>query len=252
MTIVFAHLIDWQQQRQTMKNQTLGFVPTMGALHQGHLSLIQRAQQENDLTLVSIFVNPTQFNQPGDLAAYPRVYQEDLALLKEHKVDYLLFPDESELYPDHYRYQIHENSFSTLLCGATRPGHFTGVLTIVLKLLNLAKANKAYFGEKDYQQLQLIKGMAQAFFLPTEIIACPTIREQDGLAMSSRNRRLSPHGRQQAPLLAKLLQSNLSIAELKDQLANNGFVIDYIEEQDGRRFAAVFLEGVRLIDNVSL
>jgi pantoate--beta-alanine ligase len=156
------------------------------------------------------------------------------------------------MYQDGYRYQITEKEFSKLLCGAHRPGHFDGVLTVVMKLLNLAQARRAYFGEKDFQQLELIRGMAQAFFMSVEIVGCPTLREKDGLAMSSRNLLLAPTDREKAPLLAKELRRKGTPEEIRARLNALGFRVDYVEELRGRRFAAAFLGSVRLIDNVSL
>jgi pantoate--beta-alanine ligase len=251
MTKVFENVGDWLTQRHRL-NLKIGFVPTMGALHEGHLSLVQRSRAENDVTLVSVFVNPTQFNDAEDFKNYPRTLHNDLKLLEKASADFLLLPKYEELYSDNYRYQVQENELSQKLCGAHRPGHFTGVLTVVMKLLNIAGANRAYFGEKDYQQLQLVKDMAKAFFMPVEIIGCPILRETDGLAMSSRNLRLTPEERKIAPLLYELLRSQRDCAQIKTDLESAGFKIDYIEERFGRRFAAAFLGKVRLIDNVAL
>jgi pantoate--beta-alanine ligase len=249
---VVSKISDWQGLRASIEGKTLGFVPTMGALHAGHLSLVQRSRQENDLTLVSIFVNATQFNAPEDLQKYPRCEAEDLRLMQELEVDYVLMPDYQQLYPDDFSYQIHENQLSRSRCGVSRPGHFTGVLTVVMKLLNLAQAHRVYFGEKDYQQLELIQGLVAAFFIPTMIVPCPTIRETDGLALSSRNIRLSEHGRKKASLFYQVLQQKLPIPKIKDRLQELGFEVDYIEDHHNRRYGAVYLEGVRLIDNVTL
>ena len=146
----------------------IGFVPTMGNLHQGHLSLLERCCTENDISVLSIFINPTQFNNKNDYTNYPQTLEQDLALAEKAKVDYILMPTYSELYPDDFAYQVSETKISQELEGKFRPGHFTGMLTVVLKLLLLVKAHRAYFGEKDYQQLQLIRGMAKSFFLETE------------------------------------------------------------------------------------
>lgn len=232
--------------------KTAGFVPTMGALHEGHLSLLRRAKKENVLAVASIFVNPAQFNDPRDLKRYPRTLAEDIRKLQAAKTDYLLLPSAGEMYPDGYRYRLNEISESGLLCGAHRPGHFEGVLTVVMKLLNLVRADKAYFGEKDYQQLHLVRGMAEAFFVGTEIVPCPTLREKDGLAMSSRNLLLEPEHRKLAPALHKALRSTAGPAEIKKRLAALGFKPDYVEERWGRRFAAAKLGKVRLIDNVEI
>jgi pantoate--beta-alanine ligase len=230
---------------------TVGFVPTMGALHAGHRSLLERARAENDRVLLSIFVNPAQFNDPADLARYPRTLEADLALATG-LADGVFAPSAEELYPDQYRYRMTETDLSLHGEGVHRPGHFDGVLTVVLKLLNLMQAHRAYFGEKDWQQLQLIRGMVRALFLPVEIVACPTLRERDGLALSSRNARLSPAGRARAPEFARILRSASTAAAAVPALQAAGFEVDYVEESDGVRLGAVRLEGVRLIDNVQL
>ena len=224
----------------------------MGALHAGHMSLLKRAKAENDLAAASIFVNPTQFNDQRDLQVYPRTLKADIKKLEEVKTDFLFLPSAREMYPDGYRYRLNETTESNSLCGAHRPGHFEGVLTVVMKLLNLVKADRAYFGEKDYQQFHLIKGMAEAFFLDTEIIPCRTRREADGLALSSRNLLLEPKHRKLAPDLYKALSSSASPAAIKKQLTALGFKPEYVEERWGRRFAAAKLGKVRLIDNVAL
>ncbi len=234
------------------KEKSIGFTPTMGALHAGHLSLIEKSLEENDISVVSIFVNPTQFDNPEDLKKYPVLLEKDLALLEELKVDFVFLPTYETLYPDNYAYQVQENEFSKKLCGAFREGHFTGVLTVVMKLLNIVAPTRAYFGEKDYQQLQLVKGMTEAFFMDVEIVPCPIVREKDGLAMSSRNLRLSKEERKRAPLLYKLLSSNKSDADVKLELKKNGFKVDYVETLNGRRFGAAYLGKVRLIDNVEI
>ncbi len=250
---IFKSIPEWRTFRDTSsKVVAWGFVPTMGALHQGHLTLVQRSLQENPKTAVSIFLNPTQFNDPKDLSAYPQTLEADMSLLETAGVDALLLPDFEQLYPDHFRYKVLETEFSKKLCGASRPGHFDVVLTVVMKLLTLSQAQRAYFGEKDYQQYLLIKEMAAAFFLATEIIACPTIREADGLAYSSRNTRLSPEERIIAPRFHELLIADENIESCKASLTASGFKVDYLEELKGRRFGAVYLGKVRLIDNVAI
>jgi pantoate--beta-alanine ligase len=224
----------------------------MGALHDGHLSLVRRSRAENDLTLVSIFVNPTQFNDPADLVRYPRTLDADLEMLRAEGTDFVFVPREADLYLDGYRYRVVENTVSLTLEGAHRPGHFDGVLTVVLKLLQIVSADRAYFGEKDWQQLQLVQGMAVAFFLPTTIVGCTTVREADGLALSSRNRQLSPADRKRAPLFYNVLSSARSPEDASRDLAASGFTVDYVEDRDGRRLGAVRLGAVRLIDNVPL
>jgi len=227
----------------------VGFVPTMGALHEGHHQLIQRARAENDRVVLSIFVNPPQFNDPNDLTKYPRTLEADLALACD-LVDDVIVPEAAEIYPDKYRYRVTENQLSTVLEGAHRPGHFDGVLTVVLKLLNLVQPQRAYFGEKDWQQLQLVDGMVKALHLPMEIVHCETVRDPDGLAMSSRNRRLSPAARAQAVRFPQILRSAPTPADAVQALIASGFEVDYVEERDGVRLGAVRLENVRLIDNV--
>jgi pantoate--beta-alanine ligase len=240
---------DMKLYRQKMTS-TVGFIPTMGALHRGHLSLIAKAKQECDGIITSIFVNPTQFNDPKDLAKYPRPLERDLTMARQAGVDVVFLPTAKEMYVDEYRFQMRENQLSKMLCGAHRPGHFEGVLTVVMKLLMITTPDRAYFGEKDYQQFLLIREMAQAFFLPTEIIGLPTVREASGLAMSSRNVRLSKQQRTVAPMLFHELKSGKTPLEIKHNLESAGFTIEYLEEHFGRRFAAVFLGDVRLIDNV--
>lgn len=230
--------------------KTVGFVPTMGALHDAHMSLVKRAVEENQISAVSIYVNPTQFNNPDDLENYPETWDADVAKLEAAGVDYLLYPDYKEMYPDEYRYKVIETEYSQDLCGAARPGHFDGVLTVVMKLLNMTQATKAYFGEKDWQQFHLIKGMAEAYFLETEIVPCPIVREKSGLAMSSRNKLLTEEELAIAPIFNKTLISGKSIEEMHKDLESKGFKVDYLKMKEGRIFGAVFLGKVRLIDNV--
>jgi pantoate--beta-alanine ligase len=235
---------------------SVGFVPTMGALHAGHASLLNRSKDENEYTVLSIFVNPTQFNAPEDLEKYPRTLARDLELAHRIGVDAVFCPEAfDEIYPDGYQYQITEKSVSKTLEGERRPGHFEGMLTVVMKLLNLTRATRAYFGEKDYQQLVLVQGMAEAFFLETKIIACETLRERDGLAMSSRNRRLTDEERAVAPKLFAAMTRIADASEARAALEAEGFQVEYLQDEKignapVRRLAAVSLGGVRLIDNV--
>jgi pantoate--beta-alanine ligase len=243
-----------EAERRARGEAATGFVPTLGALHAGHVSLVRRAKAENERVWASIFVNPAQFDDPGDLARYPRTLEDDLAMLEAAGCDLVFLPRAEEIYRDGYRYRVTENALSRELEGAARPGHFDGVLTVVLKLLLLTRPERAYFGEKDFQQLLLVEGLAQAFFLDTRIVRCPTVREPDGLAMSSRNRRLSPADRARAPALYRVLAASLasrqSGRDTEAALAREGFEVDYVADRDGRRLAAVRLGGVRLIDNV--
>lgn len=246
---IVTNIEKWRSIRKTLTNKTIGFVPTMGNLHEGHLSLCKKSMSENEVTIVSIFINPTQFNQTSDFEGYTRTLEQDINLLN---VDYVLLPIREEIYPDDYQIQIHEMQLSLELEGAYRPGHFTGMLTIVLKLLNLVQATRAYFGEKDYQQLLLIKKMSLALFLPTEVIGCQTIRATDGLALSSRNSRLTWEEREKAKIFPQLLNSDLSLEEIIRRLKLFGFKVDYIIEKWQRRLGAVWIGKTRLIDNFEL
>ena len=162
---VFQSINDFISYRQSIGVGTsVGFTPTMGALHDGHGALLKKSASENDLTILSIFVNPTQFNNPDDLKKYPRTWEADLKLAKASGADFVIAPNYDEIYADNYRYKLSESDFSKKLCGAHRPGHFDGVLTVVMKLLQIVRPTRAYFGEKDYQQLKLISDMAQTFF----------------------------------------------------------------------------------------
>ena len=228
--------------------RAVGFVPTMGALHAGHEALLARARQENERVVLSIFVNPTQFNDPADLAKYPRTLAADLALARPY-VDAVFVPSAGEFYRDDYRYRVSENDLSRRGEGAHRPGHFDGVLTVVLKLFQVVQPTRAYFGEKDWQQLQLIRGMVDAFFLPLEIVPCATVRDADGLALSSRNRRLTARAREQAVAFPRALQHAPTAAAAAAELRDNGFEVEYVEDHEGIRLGAVRIEGVRLIDN---
>jgi pantoate--beta-alanine ligase len=198
-----------QQFRQKLNenSQTLGFVPTMGALHNGHVSLIKRSTEENDYTLISIFVNPKQFNNSEDLKQYPRTLSADLTLLEGLNNCVVFAPDEAELYPKNDGFVPMElGSIGRVLEGAFRPGHFEGVVHVVHNLFRLVEANQAYFGQKDFQQLAIIRLLTKHFGFQTRIIACPTVREANGLAMSSRNMRLSEKERQDALIIIETLR----------------------------------------------
>lgn len=246
----------WLRYRASIDDRAIGFVPTMGALHEGHASLLARSRSECARTVLSIYVNPTQFNDPRDLEAYPRSQAADLALAESLGVDAVLLPRFDELYADDYRYRVDESAFSRTLCGAHRPGHFTGVLTVVMKLLNLVRPARAYFGEKDYQQYLLIRDMVAAFFMKVEIVPCATARAPDGLALSSRNQLLDAPARLLAPKFPALLRDVRSDDVVTSALQAAGFEVDYVATVDQRRFGAVVVRcgsrTVRLIDNVSL
>jgi pantoate--beta-alanine ligase len=189
-----------------MQDRTVGFVPTMGALHEGHLSLIGACKEENDVTVVSIFVNPAQFGPAEDFGKYPRDFDGDLLKLEERDVDTMFFPDASDVYPEGYATYVNVKGLSERLCGLYRPGHFSGVATVVTKLLNIVRPHRAYFGQKDYQQSLIIKRLISDLNLDSEVILCPTIRENDGLAMSSRNSYLSEDERRTAAIIYETLR----------------------------------------------
>ncbi len=201
-----------ESQRQAGK--TVAFVPTMGFLHEGHLSLVREAKRCCDVVVVSIFVNPLQFNQQSDFAAYPRNDEQDRHFLTQLGTDVLFNPDGSEMYPDGFQAAVEIGTVSQPLCGASRPGHFRGVTTVVAKLFNMVKPHIALFGEKDFQQCVVIKRMVKDLNFDLEILAMPTIREPDGLAMSSRNARLSPAERQTSLCVSRALNK---AAELVSQ-----------------------------------
>lgn len=249
---IVTNIKDWRDIRKKLHDQSIGLVHTMGNLHDGHLSLCQRAKNENDIVVAAIFVNAPQFNQQQDFDLYPRTLENDKALLSQNKVDYLLLFNHDELYSDGYTLQVLETEISSLLEGEFRPGHFTGMLTIVLKFLNLVAPTRSYYGEKDFQQLLLIQKMAQALFLQTEIIGCPTVRAEDTLALSSRNSRLTAEQRQHANQFPQLLQSSLSPKEISAELTRLGFSVDYVVDLWQRRLGAVWLDDVRLIDNIKV
>ncbi len=230
----------------------IGFVPTMGNLHAGHLSLLKRCASENKTSILSIFLNPTQFNNSADLEKYPRTLEKDIELAAQCGVDYIFTPTFKAIYPDNYQYTIIEKELSQQLEGKFRPGHFDGVLTVVMKLLMITKPDKAYFGEKDRQQLMLLQGLAKAFFIDTDIIPCKTVREDSQLAFSSRNNLLAAEHKSLAPNFYKLLSSTKNCQDIAKELTHLGFVVDYIEDYNGHRFGSAYLGNVRLIDNVPL
>lgn len=252
MTKVISNIKKFKELRKSKSflQKSIGLVPTMGALHEGHIALIKRSILENDIVIVTIFVNPTQFNNKEDLQKYPQNLNHDLKILKKLKVDVVLTPTYEDLYPDNYSYRILENNISKILCGKYRPGHFDGVLTVVMKLFNIIKPTKAYFGEKDFQQLKLIKGMVEAFFIDTKIVAQPIVRNENGLALSSRNERLSSEEKILAADFNKILSSGKSVSKIKLMLKQKGFKVEYVEKFYNRILGAVYLNNVRLIDNV--
>ena len=254
----------------------IALVPTMGALHEGHLSLVRHAQNKQDCIVVSIFVNPTQFNDPADLKKYPRTPEKDLDLLLNEGVDLVFVPEVKEMYPEEDRRDFDLAGLDLVMEGEHRPGHFRGVAQIVSKLFEAVNPDRAYFGQKDFQQVVIIRQLVKVLELNLEIISCPIIRESDGLAMSSRNVRLGPKARLEAPFIfrtltrARELRHSMDPAELKHWVENafrerNGFQLEYFEivdsmnlqtvrswEDPGTKVAcvAVFLDGIRLIDNL--
>ena len=254
MNALIESLQSWVDYRDDVKASglTMGFVPTMGALHEGHLELIRNARRETDCVVVSVFLNPTQFNDPKDYEKYPKTLERDRELAAEAGADVVFAPTKECLYPDGYNYKICESHLSSFMEGEHRPGHFDGVLTVVMKLFNLVKPDRAYFGEKDYQQLKLIEGMVDAFFMNIKIVPVPTVREEDGLALSSRNALLTEAGRKQAPVFHASLSSQLTAEEAREDLNQKGITVEYVEDYQDRRLGAVVIDNVRLIDNVSI
>ena len=277
---VFNFIVDIQRFVEEKRNEGLkiGFVPTMGALHEGHLSLINRAKKDNDIVVCSVFVNPIQFNNPTDLEKYPRTPEKDIEKLEQAGCDAVFMPSAEEMYPekvsDHYDF----GDLERVMEGACRPGHFNGVAIVVRKLFEIVNPDKAYFGEKDFQQLAIIKKMVQNLNMNLEIVPCPIIRENDGLAMSSRNVRLNETERAIAPKIFATLNDAISKkvsmtpAEMKEYtLAKYAeikeFEVEYVEITDetnlkslenwnecdhARIFVALQLGPVRLIDNVRI
>ena len=255
--------------------QIIGVVPTMGALHEGHLSLARTAKTECERVIVTIFVNPKQFNNPDDLKKYPRTEEADVALLDSVGVDVVFIPEPDEVYPDGFITTVSVGGVSEPLEGRMRPGHFDGVATVVAKLFGMTEANRGYFGQKDWQQLQVVLRLARDLNMPVKVVGCETIREADGLAMSSRNRRLTEAGRAVAGVLYSAITAaaadiragqsdRMSIREAAEKLRAAGFErVEYIELRDAetlmpsddvqrarRMLAAAWVDGVRLIDNI--
>jgi len=250
MTKIIRTAAEMHAYCRARQSDSIGFVPTMGALHAGHAALLKRARNENTTAVASIFVNPTQYDDPGDLENYPRTFEADLRMLEDIGIDSVFSPSYDELYPMDYRFRVTETRASRELEGAYREGHFDGVLSVVLKLLLITRPTRAYFGEKDWQQYTLVRDTARAFFLDTEILSCPTVRENDGLALSSRNIRLNNNERQLAPMFHRVLSSGQTPETQRRRLEEAGFAVDYIEKRDGRVLGAVRLGKTRLIDNV--
>ncbi len=270
-----SEMTNWSNQSKFKKK--IGFVPTMGYLHEGHLSLVRAAKKKSDLVVVSIYVNPTQFGANEDLSTYPRDFERDISLLEQLNVDIVFFPDNNEMYPDGYKTWVITDEITSILCGKSRPTHFKGVTTIVSKLINIVNPDYMFMGEKDYQQLSVLKQMVRDLNFQTEIIGCPIVREKDGLAMSSRNKYLEGVERQNALCLSSSLVlakqmvkkgetlSGKIIEAAKKNILKNSGEIDYVEILDernlqptskinefSRMFLAVYIGKTRLIDNDNL
>jgi pantoate--beta-alanine ligase len=280
MIQVFEHIKDLQSYLQAKRDSglTVGLVPTMGALHEGHLSLMRRAKKENDVAVASVFVNPVQFNNPVDLEKYPRTPEKDVALLESAGCDAVFMPSVQEMYPtevtDHYDFGAIEH----VMEGACRPGHFNGVAIVVRKLFDIVKPNRAYFGEKDFQQLAIISKLVRDYDIKLEVVPCDIVREKDGLAMSSRNMRLNADERAIAPMIYKVLsetiaeyksvspaemkaialkkysdikQFEVEYVEIADEITLQP-VVDWKDSEHARIFVALQLGPVRLIDNMRI
>ena len=259
------------------ERKTIGLVPTMGALHEGHASLAANCRKKCDVAIASIFVNPTQFNNKADLTNYPRCEEKDLEILQNLGVDIVFTPSEKEIYPEPDTRTFCFGEMERVMEGAFRPGHFNGVAQIVSRLFEYCKPHYAFFGEKDFQQLAIIRELVKKQHYPIEIIACPTVREKDGLAMSSRNQNLSPEMRKIAPVIAKTLfaakekMQNTDVLSLKNWITHeinmeglkteyvdvvNARTLQPIEHWDEAEFVqlcvAAWAESVRLIDNIAL
>lgn len=260
------------------KGESVGFVPTMGALHEGHLALVRRAKAENDRVIASIFVNPTQFGPSEDFSRYPRPFLKDRTLLAKEKTDVLFAPDAAEMYPDGFQTRVTVDAVAKPLCGKSRPIHFAGVATVVLKLLEMVRPDRIYLGQKDYQQALVVRRMVEDLNVPVKVRMVPTVREPDGLALSSRNVFLAPEERREAPQIYRTLQAIQTLAKAGERDVNRlknvlrkglGQLkkgrVDYAEILDAETLSpvvklalesravaacAVFYSKARLIDNI--
>ena len=274
--IVVETIKNLKQELEKYKSKNIGFVPTMGALHSGHISLVERCVKENDVCVVSVFVNPTQFNDKADLERYPRTEEADKKLLEAAGCDIVFMPKVEEMYPEEDTRVFNFGSIETVMEGKYRPGHFNGVAQIVSKLFDAVEPTRSYFGEKDFQQVAIIRDMVRQLNLPVEIIACPIIREESGLARSSRNELLSAEERKKAALISEVLSKSvnfakdMSVEEVKnwvcEQFAHDSvFKMDYYDIVDGNSLQsvssweesdyivgciAVYCGKIRLIDNI--
>jgi pantoate--beta-alanine ligase len=274
--IVVETIKGLKQELEKYNSKNIGFVPTMGALHDGHISLVKRSVEENDVTVVSVFVNPTQFNDKADLERYPRTEEADKKLLEAAGCDIVFMPGVEEMYPEEDTRVFNFGCIETVMEGKYRPGHFNGVAQIVSKLFDAVEPTRSYFGEKDFQQVAIIRDMVRQLELPVEIIACPIIREESGLARSSRNELLSAEERKKAALISEVLSKSvnfakdMSVEEVKnwviDQFKTDEvFRMDYYDIVDGNTLQsvsswedsdyivgciAVYCGKIRLIDNI--
>jgi len=271
------HLQEWIA-KEKVNNSSIGFVPTMGALHEGHISLVQKSKAECDITLVSVFVNPLQFNDPEDLKKYPRPIEADIEKIYHAETDVLFIPEVQDMYPadDNLSLDFDPGYMGEVMEGKFRPGHFKGVAEVVFRLLKFIEPDRIYLGQKDFQQVAIIRKLISDLNLPVEVIVCPTLREPNGLAMSSRNLRLSEHGREEAAIIYQTLmtgqqsfEKGLTTQEIKEQAIQSfkkknmepeyfeivdGFSLQPVTNRNDADFVvaccAVKVEGVRLIDNV--
>ena len=253
--IVARTIADIRDELASARGGSIGLVPTMGALHGGHLALLRAARTENDTVAMSLFVNPAQFGDEADLARYPRDEERDLAVAREAGVDVVFAPSAEEMYPPGYQTWVEVTELGSILEGRFRPGHFRGVATIVLKLLAVVRPTRVYFGQKDAQQVEVVRTMIRDLALEVELRVLPTVREPDGLALSSRNVLLSAHERTRALALSEALATRDREAALALLEASNGIEIDYVERADfdpPTLAGAIRVGSTRLIDNVPL
>ena len=234
---VFSKIVDLQNAlfNERKQGRTVGLVPTMGALHEGHASLVRQSVNENDVTVVSVFVNPTQFNDANDLKNYPRDLDADCRLLEECKADYVLAPTVEEMYPTPDNRHFEYPPVSTVMEGAHRPGHFNGVCQVVSRLFYIVRPDRAYFGEKDWQQIAVVKAMVRHLGLGVQIVECPIVRDADGLARSSRNTLLAPDERAIAPRIYQVLKESLDYAKSHSLKETHDYVVDQINATEGLR-----------------
>ena len=232
---VFHKIVDLQNAlfADRKEGKVIGLVPTMGALHQGHASLVKTSVKENDITVVSVFVNPTQFNDKNDLKSYPRDLDADCRLLEDCQADYVFAPEVEEMYPTPDNRHFEFPPVSTVMEGAHRPGHFNGVCQVVSRLFYIVRPDRAYFGEKDWQQIAVVKAMVRQLQLKVKIVECPIVRDDDGLARSSRNTLLAPNERAIAPKIYEALKASLDYAKTHSVQQTHDFVVDSINAVDG-------------------